>query len=177
MIKPPVTLQAQEMVILATRRHWLFLWPRTLGMLVAGVVPAGALVAGVAIVTGLGGVAGLVAGVAAALWLAFWLVRAYFNWYRYHNDVWMVTNQRLVDSLKRHWFHHDLASTDLVDVEDISVEKRGILATALNFGDVRCQTAGVQANFVLAGVPHPSDVLSTIDAARDAARRELRIAT
>ncbi|GAB4323885.1 MAG: hypothetical protein Kow0010_05510 [Dehalococcoidia bacterium] len=177
MIKPPVTLQDNETVILATRRHWIFLWPRTLLMLLAGLVPAAALLAGVAVVTGLDGTAGLVAAGVAALWLVFWLVRAYFNWYRYHNDVWVVTNQRLIDSLKRHWFHHDLASADLVDVEDISVERRGILATALNFGDVRCQTAGVQANFILSGVPRPSDVLSTIDAARDAARRELRIAT
>lgn len=177
MIKPPVTLQDRETVILATRRHWLFLWPRTLGMLLAGLVPAAALVAGVAVVTGLGGMAGLVAGVVAAAWLLFWLARAYFNWYRYHNDIWVVTNQRLIDSLKRHWFHHDLASTDLVDVEDISVERRGIFATALNFGDVRCQTAGVQANFILAGVPRPTEVLSTIDASRDAARRELRIGT
>ena len=177
MIKPPVTLQDKETVILATRRHWIFLWPRTLLMLLAGLIPAAALVAGVAVASNPRSTAGLVAGGLAALWLAFWLVRAYFNWYRYRNDVWIVTNQRLIDSLKRHWFHHDLASTDLVDVEDISVERRGILATALNFGEVRCQTAGVQANFVLAGVPHPSDVLSTIDAARDAARRELRIAT
>jgi hypothetical protein len=101
-------------------------------------------------------------------------VRGYFTWYRYHNDLWAVTNQRIVDSIRRHWFHHRMSSADLVDVEDINVVREGILPTMFNFGDVRCQTAGEVPNFILAGVPRPSEILATIDAARDAARRSLR---
>ena len=67
-----------------------------------------------------------------------------------------------------------MSSADLVDVEDMNVVREGILPTMFNFGDVRCQTAGEVPNFVLAGIPRPTEVLATIDAARDASRRALR---
>jgi hypothetical protein len=51
--------------------------------------------------------------------------------------------------------------------------KEGLFATAFNYGDVRCQTAGEVPNFILAGIPNPTSVLAVVDAARDAARREL----
>src|SRR5690606_33112858 len=109
----------------------------------------------------------------AAMWAMFWAFRLYFTWYRYQNDMWIITNQRVVDSSRQHWFHHRMASTDLIDVEDIAIQREGVLATMFNFGSVQLQTAGVQANFVLSGIPKPSGVLGTIDGARDAARREL----
>ena len=40
-----------------------------------------------------------------------------------------------------HPFSHRLATADLVNVQDISVEKIGFIPTVLGFGDVVCQTA------------------------------------
>jgi hypothetical protein len=123
---------------------------------------------------GFDGLFGKGVALALLLWALYWGVRAYFHWYRYQNDIWAVTNQRLVDSIKRHWFHHQMASADLVDVEDIRVVREGVLHTMFNFGDVRCQTAGEVPNFILDGIPDPTRVLAVVDAARDAARRALR---
>ncbi|MCA9832143.1 MAG: hypothetical protein KC495_16905, partial [Dehalococcoidia bacterium] len=107
-------------------------------------------------------------------WFVFWAVRSYFSWFRYNNDIWVITDQRIVDSTKRHWFHHSMASADLDDVEDIAIRKEGLFATAFNFGNVHLQTAGEQANFVLSGIPKPGDVLALIDKQRDVAKRRLR---
>jgi hypothetical protein len=41
-----------------------------------------------------------------------------------------------------------------------------------NFGDLRCQTAGTEPNFILAGIPDPTGLLATVDAARDASRQQ-----
>lgn len=168
----PVELQPGEHIILYRRRHWLHLEPLLAAMALAGVVPIVALGWIVGATTGLGGMGGLIVLAVSVVWALYWLVRGYFAWYRYRHDIWLVTNQRLVDSLKRHWFHHQVASADLIDVEDIAVVRHGLLQTMFNFGDVRCQTAGEQANFVLAGIPDPVGTLSTIDQARDSARRE-----
>lgn len=172
MITPPVELQSSEVVLLARRRHPVFLWPKVALFFLVGLVPL-AVVFGIALPGGLGTV-GTIVGALALLWAVYWLVRAYFAWYRYQNDMWIVTNQRILDSRKRHWFNHNLASADLVDVEDMSIDKNGMLATMLGFGDVRCQTAGVEPNFVLSGIADPAEALTVIDAARDASRRELR---
>lgn len=172
-MKLPMDLQGQEQVLLFTRRHWLYLYPRLAWTLLVAFLPAGALLAVVAVASGLGGTGGKVTWAVAALWILYWLIKAALGWYRYYYDVWVVTNQRIVDSTRRSPFQHSMASADLTDVEDIRVERSGLLQTLFDYGDVRCQTAGELLNFVLAGIPEPSKVLALVDASRDAARREL----
>ncbi len=169
----PFGLQDGESVLLFCRRHWVYLaWK--LGLAIAwGLLPILALTIAVAWAAGLGGTLGKIVLLADLVWAVYWAIRSYFTWYRYNHDIWVVTNQRIVDSLKRHWFHHRMASADLVDIEDIAVVREGLLQTAFNFGDLRCQTAGEVPNFILAGIPGPSKVLGVVDAARDAARRAL----
>jgi len=172
--KLPFQLQGGEQIILFARRHWLFFYGQLALIILAGVVAT--IAAAVLILTTIGfdGIVGKGLAGGILLWALVWAIRGYFHWYRYQNDIWAVTNQRLIDSIKRHWFHHQMASADLVDVEDIRVVREGFLQTVFRFGDVRCQTAGEVPNFVLDGIPNPSGVLAVVDAARDAARRELR---
>lgn len=173
-MKLPFELQAGEDVLLRLRRHPVHLWWNLAGVILAGVAPIIVALVAAGLTIGLGGTAGLVVIGLAVVWGVYWAIRAYFTWYRYDNDLWVVTNQRLIDSLKRHWFHHQMASADLIDVEDIAVVREGFLQTVFKFGDLKCQTAGEQPNFVLAGIPDPVGVLGTIDRARDAARHSLR---
>lgn len=171
--KLPFDLQQGERVIRLARRHTVFLvWQVTKLALVA-LLPVAAVAILVQLTVGYDGTFGLILLGLLAAWLVYWLVRGYFTWYRYNNDVWIVTNQRIIDSTKFHWFHQSMASADLVNVEDLSIHKEGLLPTMFNFGNVVCQTSGERANFILSGIPRPSDMLSTVDAARDAARREL----
>lgn len=160
-------------MLLFTKRHWAYLYPRLAFWLLLALIPIGVFLWIIAITAGLGGTAGKVAAVISVLWFLYWVVRSYFAWYRYQHDIWVVTDQRIVDSTKNNWFHHRMASADLTDVEDIAVDRAGVLSTMFNFGDVRCQTAGEVPNFVLAGIPEPTKVLGLVDSARDAARREL----
>ena len=172
--KLPFDLQKDESVLLFTRRHPAFLAVQMVKLALFALVPIAALLTIFALTAGLDGRKGQVAGLISLVWFIFWAVRAYFAWYRYNHDVWVVTNQRVVDSVKRHWFHHAMASADLDDVEDIRINKAGLFATSFNYGDLLLQTAGERSNFVLSGIPHPSDVLALVDQSRDAAKRALR---
>ena len=169
----PVALQSDERLLVRKRRHMLFFTWQMGKVLLSGLIPIIVLLIAVDQITGLDGRNGAVTGIVAAVWGGFWLIVAYFTWYRYNRDEWVVTNQRLIDSIKRHWFHHQISSADLIQIEDMSVSRSGLLQTMFNFGDLRCQTAGATQNFVLRGIPDPAGVLGIIDAARDAARREL----
>ncbi len=167
----PVDLQPAERILLARRRHRVYLaWK-----LFPPVLLALLSLLAIAVILGVS-MNNIVAGILLALAIVFFgtfVIRAYFVWFRYQNDVWVVTDQRIIDSLKKHWFHHHVASADLVDVEDMSIQKEGFLATVFNFGNVRCQTAGITPNFVLAGIPNPTETMTVIDGARDAARKAL----
>jgi hypothetical protein len=171
-VKLPFELQSQESVLLLARRHWMYLYPKLILQALFGLLPIVLLTTIAGIGPGLSGGPGAIVLILDVLWAGYWAIRIYFTWYRYNNDVWVVTNQRIVDSLRRHWFHHRMASADLIDVEDIAVHREGPLPTMFNFGDLRCQTAGTEPNFILAGIPNPAAVLSQVDAARDAARQQ-----
>ena len=166
----PFELQPHEEEILIAHRHWAYL-AKKLGRDIAfGILPVIAVIVIIAATTGFGGALGGVAWAIIGAWLAFWAIKAYFTWYKYQNDIWVVTNQRLVDSMRSNWFNHRMASAALVNIQDMSVDQHGMLATAFHYGDLVCQTAGSRANFVLSGVPDPAALLNQIDSARERAR-------
>jgi hypothetical protein len=61
-----------------------------------------------------------------------------------------------------------------VNIQDLSVNRHGILATSFDYGDINCQTAGGQEKFNLSGIPHPREVQALIDKERDRERKSNR---
>src|SRR6266511_559143 len=109
----PFALQPDESIIAIYRRHWIHLWPALpLQIVIALVLPALPLW----YLNRVTEVDPLVRNglfLLSLVWGIFWLFRAYFTYYRYVNDIWVLTNQRLVDSFKAHWFHHRMSTADL----------------------------------------------------------------
>lgn len=170
-MKLPIDLQAKEQVILRVKRHIVFLLTKLGRVFLFGLIPI--IVALVVIASVDSSAAQVILLGASAIWGLIWLVYGYLIWYRYTHDEWIVTNQRLIDSIKHNHFHQQVSSADLISIEDMSVSKNGVLETMFNYGDLQCQTAGQQSNFVLAGIPNPTKVLDMMDEARDHARTEL----
>ena len=169
----PFPLQQSEEILTVCRRHWIHLWPKTALYLLFAFVPL------LVIALFLGwrdwyDDAQTWFWLISAAWLLFWALRIYLNWYQYHNDIWVITNQRIVDSIKKHPFSHRLSTADLVNVQDMTVERHGPLQTMLNYGDIVCQTAADGGDFVLSGIPRPQDVQLLVDRERDRERRGVR---
>jgi hypothetical protein len=168
----PFPLQEGETILRLFRRHWIYLWPNVSLKLLLAVLPPI-----VALIAGAGGPSD---GAWAVLWvglaanLVYWLVRAFLSWYRYHNDIWVVTNQRLIDSYKPHPFSLRVATADLVNLQDMTVVRSGVLRTLLDFGDVVCQTASEMQEFRLTGVPDPRAAQALVDRERDRERMRSR---
>ncbi len=167
----PFPLQSGEQVIELCRRHWWYLWPRTILWTVFAIVPVIAfrwVLGAIDIEDNIGGVF----WIGAAVWLLFWAARLLLNWYQYRRDIWVITNQRVIDSYQATPFQHRLSTADLVNVQDMTVEKKGIIPTVLNFGDVVCETAGSSGQqFRIAGIPNPQQVQLLLDKERDRERR------
>ncbi len=168
--KFPFPLQQGEQVLQLCRRHWWHLWPRTILWVLFAVVPVAAvawLLSAIDVLDDLG----IYFWIVAALWLGYWVIRLLLNWYRYHNDYWVITDQRVIDSFKPHPFELRVSSADLVNIQDMTVEKKGIIPTILNFGDVICETAGgAGEQFRMGGVPNPVAVQLLVDRERDRER-------
>ncbi|HEY53217.1 MAG TPA: PH domain-containing protein [Caldilineae bacterium] len=162
----PVQLQGDEQIIALLRRHPVYIILQIIGIIVLAMLLVSAFTWMQSQVVALRSVMDILIIATAVIALG----AVGFIYYRYRNDLWLVTNQRLVDSIKTSPFSHEVASADLLNVQDIAVSKRGIFPTLFNFGDVSCQTAGSTGVFVLRGVPNPNGVLELIDQTRDRAR-------
>ena len=170
-MKLPVQLQPAESVVLTVRRHWWFLTVPLAVALLLVVVPVAILLSIIGTTDWSTSVDRPLLGLVFVLLVVF-AVRAYFIWYAWVHDVWVITNQRLVDGQKRHWFSEEVSTADLQHVQDVALDRHGFLPTVLKFGDLRVQTAAEVADFILRGIPKPQEVLAILDRTRDAARRE-----
>ena len=168
----PFPLQVGERVVRVCRRHWIHLWPMTIYLALWGLLPPIAIGLLLSWADAYEGIAATIFMVAASVWLLYWAARIFLNWYRYRHDLWVITNQRIVDSLKSNPFSHRISTADLVNVQDMTVERHGVLQTMLNYGDIVCETASGTGDFVLSGIPEPSEVQLLVDRERDRARQE-----
>ena len=91
------------------------------------------------------GLEGSVETIIVAIYLLFFLMRLVFIWYRYHHDYWVVTNQRVIDIKRNHPLNMLVSTADLVNIQDMTIRRNGLLKTMLDYGDVVCQTAGTDA--------------------------------
>lgn len=170
--KLPFPLQEDETVLKLVRRHWMNLWPLTVFYAAVALVPP---IVVIWIFDASGWFDGMtrnIVGIMTVLWILYWAIRALLNWYRYHNDIWTITNQRIVDSYRSTPFSLSISTADLVNIQDMSVQRKGILQTMLNYGDVVCDTAGgaQDQQFMLSGIPAPQDVQLLVDKERDRER-------
>jgi hypothetical protein len=164
----PVQLQADEKVIRIIKRHPLSLAGRIVGVVFLLIIAAfvwqwlRGLGGGMQTVTDILMVAGTLLGI----------VYAGVYWYRYENDLWIITSQRLIDSTKTTPFNQDIKTATLTNIQDINIRKRGIFQTFFEYGDVICQTASASGHtFEFLGVAKPAEVLDLIDDQRALAQR------
>jgi hypothetical protein len=170
-VKLPFPLQETEKVLLMCRRHWVYLYPRMILQILIAVLPVLALFLVLRWADAMDGLAAKVAMVVSAIWLAVWAVKIILVKYRYDNDLWTITNQRIIDSYRSNPFSLKITTADLVDIVDTSLNRSGIFPTMLNYGDIRCETAGERQDISLPAVPHPQEVHALIDRERDRERK------
>ena len=89
------------------------------------------------------------------LWIAFRLI----DW---HNDLYIMTSDRVIDIEKRPFVMEHRREASLGAIQDVSLEQKGFVAKALDFGDVRLKTAGKLGEFTFDSVPHPQKVQAEI---------------
>jgi len=98
----------------------------------------------------------------AALWaLLIWMKLASV-WTDYYLDLWVVTDKRLLDVEQKGFFHRESATLRVEQIQDVTIEVKGIIATLLNFGNIHVQTAGESREFTIRGIPDPQGLKALI---------------
>jgi hypothetical protein len=93
--------------------------------------------------------------------MTIWLF-TFLEFTDYYLDVWIVTNERIINIEQKGLFTRVASELHLSSIEDATSEVKGMFRTFLDFGNVFIQTAGEKTRFVFKNVPHPERVKETI---------------
>lgn len=101
---------------------------------------------------------------AVILIVAFFIIGIlfFFYWYLWVNDLYILTDQRLIDVDQNAIFTRVVSEMSLDKIQDVTYKVEGPLATWLSFGDIIIKTAGPAEDVVIEMISHPQGVTQEI---------------
>ncbi len=76
----------------------------------------------------------------------------------YYLDMWVVTNDRIIDIEQYNIFSRTIAELDLFRIQDVTSNVHGFIPSLLHYGNVEIKTASQNIDIVFRSVPHPNTV-------------------
>ena len=171
--------QPNETVSLFLHRHWIILAQIVIVFGLLTLIPAVLAVTLFSLRPGLleNPLIGPVAVLAlSAYYLGVWLV-TFFEYVDYELDIWIVTNERIIDIEQRGLFNRITSELHLANIQDVTAEVTGIVHTFFDYGNVYVQTAGEVDRFTFKGIPHPDKVKETIIQLSDSDKKRHGVGT
>ncbi len=154
-----INLESGEVPEILVRKHWIVFVAEALGVFFVSVlvilffkyfINTGSTVSPSAVF--------IIFSIFIILWLALFTL-----WTNYYLDIWIVTNRRIINIDQISLFRRNVSSMRDEHVQDVVVQKRGILQELLNYGTVRVQSAGADnIFFIIKGIPNPAKIQKAI---------------
>jgi uncharacterized membrane protein YdbT with pleckstrin-like domain len=88
--------------------------------------------------------------------------------YIYRQSRLLVTDRSLVQIMQKTLFNRKVSRLSMSNVEDVSEQQNGILASIFSYGTLTVQTAGTMENFIFTLCPNPTQLADRIIEARQA---------
>ncbi len=87
----------------------------------------------------------------------------------YYLDVWIITNQRILSVEQKGLFRRTVTELRYGQIQDITSDVSGLIATFFQFGNIRIQSAAEEERMILKQITHPIETRRVIsDAYRKA---------
>lgn len=99
---------------------------------------------------------------AYAIWLLWLWTFLFIEWTDYYLDFWVITDKRIIDVEQNGFFRREVTSFRYEQIQDITVETRGLVETFFKFGDLQVQTAGHERKMIIKDASYPEDARSLI---------------
>jgi len=96
------------------------------------------------------------------VWYLFFFGFSFYKFIFWYFNVYIVTNERIVDFDFRGILHKETAYANLSQIQDVTPKIIGFFGTYFHYGDVFIQTAAAKNEFDFHAVANPDDVARTI---------------
>lgn len=154
-------IEQNEKIILKVRRHKLVLVFEALFLIFFVVLPPILYIVSEITINIKGNDTALFLSVYSGVLLIGW-VTFFVIWTNYYLDVLVVTDRKIIDIEQMGFFHREVSTVKLENIEDITVNISGVIATFLDYGTLKIQTAAESREFIIRDVPQPNKVKSVI---------------
>lgn len=169
-----IKLEDGEKVMMVVRRHWFVVLPKIFGFILGAFAPVLLLL--VLDIFFASELTPFFLGVSEAVekaisengffWYSLWLlilwVIFFIEWTDYYLDLWIVTDRRILDVEQKGFFHREVTSFGFRQIQDITVETKGLLETFFKFGTLHIQTAGHDRDIIIKDAINPEAVRSLV---------------
>ena len=78
-------------------------------------------------------------------------------------NVYIITDERIIDVDFLSLIYKDVSSAKIDNIEDITASTGGFLASMVNYGTIKVQTAGEKTEFEFEAVPQPAKVTALLN--------------
>jgi hypothetical protein len=99
---------------------------------------------------------------AYAIWVLLLWVMFFIEWTAYYLDMWIITNQRVVNFDQKGFFSREIITLRYGQIQDVTVEIHGIIPTWLKFGLIQIETAGETRVIEMHRMQNPEEVKQLI---------------
>ncbi|KKR17653.1 MAG: hypothetical protein UT48_C0048G0004 [Parcubacteria group bacterium GW2011_GWE2_39_37] len=99
---------------------------------------------------------------AGSVYVLFIWLFAFFSFIDYYLDVWIITNERIINIEQEGFFSRTVSEERLFRIQDVTSEVKGVFPTIFSFGNIYIQTAGEKERFVFEQVPEADSVRELI---------------
>lgn len=93
------------------------------------------------------------------IWYAAILVFIFQSFLSWYYNVFIVTDERVVDVDFISMLYRNISSAKLNSIEDVTATSSGALHTIFDYGTVTIQTAGAKPEIEFEDVPHPNTIV------------------
>lgn len=109
------------------------------------------------------------------LWYAVTATYAFINFLYWFYNVYIVTNERIVDIDWYSIIYRKTNSTRISKIQDVSSTRAGVFASIFDYGDIHIQTAAEESDYDFASVPHPDLVSKKIQELMEQEEKEWEV--
>ncbi len=155
-----ITLYPNEKILTVAHRHWIVFFSKIFIVLVMLIAPI-TLTAFLFNSGTINNDAIIYIRFFSITYLMIVMLVAFLFWMDHYLDVWIITNERVIDVEQRGLFRRETSEFSMDKVQDITVEIPHMIATFLRYGNLRIQTAG-EKSFNIKDVPDVYEIKKII---------------
>ncbi len=150
-----------EHVIFILRRHWITFVSTIVVFIILSTLPLGVMYGANALFPEMiwsESAAYPVIVLIGSLYCLFALLFFYIRFIDYYLDLWIVTNERIIDIAQEGLFRRNITEFELGRIQDVTTNVHGVFSTIMHFGNLVVTTASSTNSIIFHQIPNPDHV-------------------